>query len=159
MYNLLVGGAAGQGVDTAVNTLEALLKAAGVPYIIENVEGAPLQEPITLCGTMFGLTVGDAELRRHRLFETSFPVTAPTCRHGLKRETIGIYGGHVRNRRRREGSADRGVADFTPDDGRKAMETPWMTLAEMSQAIPPAYAKFLADAALAAGVIGSRQAA
>ncbi len=29
MYNLLVGGAAGQGVDTAVNTLEALLKAAG----------------------------------------------------------------------------------------------------------------------------------
>ena len=54
----------------------AMLLAAGVPYSIENVEGAPLGDSsgclIVLCGTMFGLQVpdGSAVLRRHRLFET-----------------------------------------------------------------------------------------
>lgn len=50
-----------------------MLREAGVPYIIENVEGAPLIDPVVLCGTMFpGLRV-----LRHRLFECSFPVQAP----------------------------------------------------------------------------------
>ncbi|MCB1466614.1 MAG: DNA cytosine methyltransferase [Rhizobiaceae bacterium] len=122
----------------------ALLQKAGVPYIIENVEGAPLIDPVTLCGTMFGLGIPEAELHRHRIFETSFPVLTPECDHGLKPSVIGIYGGHVRNRQRREGSSNRGVADFTPDQGRQAMGTPWMNLKEMSQAIPPAYSQFLA---------------
>ena len=34
-----------------------LLRRAGVPYIIENVPGAPLEDPIMLCGSMFGLDV------------------------------------------------------------------------------------------------------
>ena len=48
--------------------------------MIENVEGAPLNDPAILCGTMFeGLRV-----LRHRLFETSFPVlTPPHRRHPL----------------------------------------------------------------------------
>jgi hypothetical protein len=49
----------------------ALLREAGVPYVIENVPGAPLENPITLCGSMFGLDV-----KRHRIFECSFPVVA-----------------------------------------------------------------------------------
>lgn len=45
-----------------------LLHQADVPYVIENVEGAPLHDPIVFCGTMFpGLRV-----LRHRLFETTF---------------------------------------------------------------------------------------
>jgi hypothetical protein len=38
-------------------------------YIIENVEGAPLRDPVALCGALFpGLRT-----LRHRLFEASFP--------------------------------------------------------------------------------------
>lgn len=141
----------------------AMLRAAGVPYIIENVVGAPLEDPILLCGTMFGLGVGDAELRRHRIFETNFPVLAPKCQHGIRPDVLGVYGGHIRNRRRvrtigvyGEGCRDsrrkfdKGVADFSIDEGREAMGIDWMTIAEMSQAIPPAYSEFLARAALRA---------
>lgn len=135
----------------------AMLAASGRPYIIENVVGAPLLDPVMLCGSMFGLGVEDAELRRHRLFEASFSLSAPACRHG-ERDTIGIYGGHVRNRRRcrsfgiyGEGCRDsrrkfdKGVADFSIDQGRAAMEIDWMTVAELSQAIPPAYTRFLGE--------------
>ncbi len=54
----------------------ARLEKSGIPYAIENVEGAPLGDSgylIRLCGTSFGLATKDwrAELRRHRLFETT----------------------------------------------------------------------------------------
>jgi DNA (cytosine-5)-methyltransferase 1 len=136
------------------------LKASGIPYVIENVVGAPLIDPFMLCGTMFGLGVEDADLRRHRIFESSFPILAPKCQHG-SRATIGIYGGHARNRTRArtigvygEGARDsrrkfdKGVPDFTADQAREAMGIDWMTLAELSQAIPPAYSEFIGRAAL-----------
>ena len=71
----------------------ASLIAAGVPYSIENVEGAPLGGFLTmLCGTMFGLQTPDgrAEIRRHRLFETSWPIALrPACQHGyVARESL-----------------------------------------------------------------------
>ena len=126
----------------------ALLKTSGVTYVIENVVGAPLDSNLTLCGTMFGLGAAGADLRRHRNFETNFPITQPECQH-RKVPTIGMYGGHVRNRKRREGSHARGVADFTNEQGREAMGIDWMTLVEMSEAIPPAYAEYIGRAALA----------
>lgn len=132
----------------------ALLKSAGVPYVIENVPGAPLENAVVLCGTMFGCGSDDAELRRHRQFEASFPIHPPSCRHGLRTSTIGVYGGHVRNRKRREGSHARGVADFPIEAGRQAMGIDWMTLLEMSESIPPAYAEFVGLAARAAMVRG-----
>lgn len=50
----------------------ALLEASGVPWVMENVPGAPLRSIIMLCGTMFDLmTPCRAELRRHRYFECS----------------------------------------------------------------------------------------
>lgn len=43
------------------------------PYCIENVVGAPLINPILLCGSMFpGLRV-----YRHRLFESNFKIVPP----------------------------------------------------------------------------------
>lgn len=138
----------------------ARLKASGIPYVIENVVGAPLIDPFMLCGTMFGLGVENADLQRHRIFETSFFMWGvPECQHGA-RATIGVYGGHVRNRKRRtigiygEGARDsrrkfdKGVPDFTADQGREAMGIDWMTLAELSQAIPPAYSEFIGRAAI-----------
>ena len=54
-----------------------LLLVCGSPWIMENVEGAPIKSPVRLCGSSFGLDV-----RRHRLFETSFPVAmVPPCAH------------------------------------------------------------------------------
>ncbi len=52
-----------------VGPIRAALQTIGLPYVIENVPGAPLVNPIKLCGTMFDLRV-----LRHRLFETE-PVT------------------------------------------------------------------------------------
>lgn len=126
----------------------ALLESIGKPYVIENVPGAPFQNGVVLCGTMFGLGTERAELRRHRLFESNMMLLAPTCQHGRRSETIGVYGGHVRHRRRvADGhngwKYERGLPDFSAEDGRRAMGIGWMTLAELSQAIPPAYTEYI----------------
>jgi DNA (cytosine-5)-methyltransferase 1 len=128
----------------------AMLRASGKPYVIENVVGAPLLDPTLLCGSMFGLGIPGAELRRHRLFETSFALPELQCSHDKAKRVIGLYGGHVRNRRRRAGSQNRGVADFTVEDGFAAMGIDWpMTLTELSQSIPPAFTEHIGAVALA----------
>jgi DNA (cytosine-5)-methyltransferase 1 len=134
----------------------AMLLASGLPYVMENVVGARLINPVRLCGTMFGLGADGAELQRHRDFEANFPISQPQCLHSGG-DVLGLYGGHVRNRRRREGSSDRGVADFTNAQGFEAMgvEVGSMTLGALCQAIPPAYTKFIGDqlaAFIASGV-------
>jgi DNA (cytosine-5)-methyltransferase 1 len=130
------------------------LRRSGVPYVIENVPGAPLIDPIRLCGSSFGLGVdvydGWRQLRRHRLFETSFPMLQPACVH--RTGTIGIYGDHARDRRRKPGVRERGI-DFPNSDriaiGRTAMGMPWAEQwRELSQAIPPAYTRFIGEQAL-----------
>lgn len=140
------------------------LQRSGIPYVIENVPGAPLHHPILLCGTMFGLGCEDAELQRHRWFECSFPALFPECRHGSRAATLGVYGGHLRNRKRTIGvygegvpdsvrKFDRGVADFNVKQGREAMGIDWMTLAELCQAIPPAYSQFIGEQVIAARIL------
>lgn len=129
--------------------MRARLVESGVPWVMENVPGAPLQNPVRLCGTAFnlGVTVYDGwrELRRHRLFETSFPCAPVTCSH--KGATVGIYGDHARDRRRKSGVRERGV-DFPDCDpiaiGRTALGIDWMNWKELSQSIPPAYSEYIA---------------
>ena len=68
--------ARGKHLDLIPQT-RALLVASGRPYIIENVPSAPLNRPIKLCGTMFGLGVF-----RHRMFESNVAIRAPCeCDH------------------------------------------------------------------------------
>lgn len=139
-----------------------LLKLAGVPYVIENVTGAPLIKPVMLCGSMFGLrTKHGSQLRRHRLFECTFPVAELRCNHNGGGQhpgrqyhkdadgnlitphkqypaTIGVYGNSG-------GSSNRdGIQMFGTQDRRDAMGIQWMTGKELSQAIPPAYAEYIA---------------
>jgi len=116
-----------------------LLQKAELPYVIENVEGAPVERPIILCGSMFGLRTNGAELRRHRLFESSaLFVLVPPCNHGREDRVIGVYGGHGRDRRRKVNGQD-----FPTTARREAMGIDWMTGTELSQAIPPAYTEYI----------------
>jgi DNA (cytosine-5)-methyltransferase 1 len=122
-----------------VEPTRRLLLGAGKPFIIENVEGAPLINPIKLCGTMFALKTKGAELRRHRLFELNWPLLlVPNCNHGQEPRVIGVYGGHGRDRRRTVNTQD-----FPTSARREAMGIGWMTGAELSQAIPPAYTEWI----------------
>lgn len=146
-----------------VGPTRTLLQSFGIPYVIENVPGAPMQNYITLCGSMFGLHTGDAELRRHRLFEIQpMPLMVPQCNHGWRQRVIGVYGGHGRDRRRTRpatvgvyGSAGgRSVRDgtqqFSTSERREAMGIDWMTGDELSQAIPPAYTEWIGRHLMAA---------
>ena len=196
------------------------LRATGKPFVIENVPGAPLLEPAMLCGTMFGLqTDCGAQLRRHRLFETNWPLRVDLkcahyksarpatisvhghsggsswrdstqhrtiCVNGTGNTTsggmvIGVYGERPHNeqgahQRRvisvhgnsaRERSACKrtiSITGSTPQTNvernvvrecfpvsaaRTAMGIEWMTMAELSQAIPPAYTFYIGQQLIA----------
>lgn len=125
---------------------------ADVPWCIENVEEAAwaMHNPVTLCGSMFGLGAQGCRTQRHRLFETNFPLAQPPCSHD-ERPVIGVYGGHARKRAAKAGG--RGTRDVWAGGHKaaasEAMGIDWMTLNEMSEAIPPAYAEYVGRAAIA----------
>jgi DNA polymerase I-like protein with 3'-5' exonuclease and polymerase domains len=131
--------------DPVAPTRELLI-ASGKPYVIENVPGAPLINPVTLCGSMFGLGAGGWRLERRRLFEASFLLTAPPCQKD-DRPVVGLYGGHFRDRRRGKGENHRSGSNVPSELGYRAMGIPFgsMTTAEISDAIPPAYSKHIAE--------------
>lgn len=115
-----------------VELIRERLIASGAPWCIENVVGAPLRNPIELCGAMFGLQV-----YRHRRFETSFPIVAPS--HPLHYAPLAKMG-----RRVRDGEFMHVVGNFSGvDQARKAMGIDWMTRDELREAIPPDYAEFV----------------
>jgi hypothetical protein len=62
---------------------------------------------------------------------------------------LGVYGGHVRDRRRPTGKNHVSGSNLPISVGREAMQIDWMTGAEISEAIPPAYARYVAEAFLA----------
>lgn len=102
------------------------------PWVIENVVGAPLQNPALLCGTMFGLRV-----YRHRLFETSWPL--PFTLHPAHHRQQVKMGRPVQ-----EGDVIQPVGNFSGAEyARRAMDTPWMTQQDMREAIPPAYTEWI----------------
>lgn len=125
-----------------IDPIREMLVRSGRYYIIENVEGAPLINPIVLCGTMFkGLRV-----IRHRLFETNFPVLVPPHgRHPLC---------HTFDKRKAHFGKTDEMRDFVSVNGggncsvaaaRDAMGIDWMTKNELNEAIPPAYTQFIGE--------------
>lgn len=123
-----------------------MLRASGVPWIMENVMSAPMVQAARLCGTSLGLGAlcGDGVFRpmpRHRLFEASFAMLVPPCGcEGI--EALGVYG-HAGGQANRT-SADRRGYQSNRDERREAMRINWMSVSAMAQAVPPAYAEFLA---------------
>lgn len=125
-----------------------LLIAAGRPYVIENVPGSPIRASVMLCGSQFGLGTEDAELRRHRYFETNWTVgLVPPCSHGwLTRKTITVVGhahGHLNDLRQRTIGVY--CQDFSTEDRKRAMGIDWMNGRELSQAVPPAYTEYIGE--------------
>lgn len=121
-----------------IPAVRAMLRASGVPYAIENVVGAPLENPAILCGLAFGLNV-----KRHRLIETSFFMLVPPC-PSHDQDYFVIFGHEVRSRRTGHGAGRKNKIA----EGRAAMGIDWMTRGELSESIPPAYGEFVGRAAL-----------
>lgn len=137
-----------------------LLDATGLPYVIENVPGAHLHDPVILCGSMFDLGV-----RRHREFELGrWKSEQPACRHAeqdaaspmyqVKRyhsgkpvitpsPVIGVYG------------RGQGLGKGEVEMWKRAMGINWMIRDELSQAIPPAYTAHLGRQLLAHLAVGA----
>jgi DNA (cytosine-5)-methyltransferase 1 len=114
-----------------VPELREWLLSLGKPYVIENVEGAPLIKPIVLCGSMFGLGV-----YRHRLFECSLPVRAPA--HPPHRGKVAPLGYAV------EGQRMTVAGHFINlPYASKCMGIDWMNREELAEAIPPAYTEYI----------------
>lgn len=147
---------AGKDHPMLIEPVRELLMKSGKPYVIENVEGAPLETPLILCGSTFGLGAwcNDGkyhQLRRHRLFECSFFFLVHPCRHVGK--PVGVYGNGGGNKARVEAGLVNGMTG-TASERKAAMGIDWMSRAELSQAIPPAYTEFIGRQLLSA--IGGR---
>lgn len=132
-----------ESYDDLVEPTRRLLTTAGRPYIIENVVGAPLIDPVQLCGSSFGLP-----LRRHRLFESSIVLLVPPCAHKQLPKVWPTSLGSPAFRR--VGQLTRYVGVYGSTHGRgeharwkAAMGIDWMARRELTQAIPPVYTELL----------------
>ena len=114
-------------VDLIPQTRAALIES-GVPYVIENVPGAPLINPVQMCGSYFGLKV-----RRHRLFESNLKLIGSGCKHKEQGKPVGIYGSM------RDEIPKGGHTAKTIEEAREAMGIDWMIWGELVEAIPPRY--------------------
>jgi len=125
-------------VDLIPATRAALI-ATGLPYVIENVEGAAktMDDPVRLCGSSFGLDV-----RRHRYFETNWGMVGVDCNHAA--QTPRFRSLNIAQHRAGKLASVVGVHGHLNYPGEfeircNAMGIHWMTVAELSQAIPPAF--------------------
>ncbi len=125
-----------------IEPVRKMFVQSGLPYVIENVEGAPLLNPTMLCGTMF------RELRvlRHRLFETNFLIIVPP--HGKHPKV------HTFDKRKSHYGKTDEWKDFVQVTGggncsvaaaKAAMGIDWMNKGELNEAIPPAYTQFIGE--------------
>jgi len=134
------GHGVGDNYPDLIDQMRQKLLAWGGPFVLENVLGAPLRQDLMLCGSMFGLDV-----RRHRLFECHnfggpvFP--QPECRHDLQLPRFPP----ATNRTNLRKTVEVGVWRIPLETQQKAMGINWMTLKELSQAIPPAYSAYIAS--------------
>lgn len=130
-----------------VTPIRERLIESGTPYIIENVLGAPLRNPIMLCGSMFGLGVV-----RHRLFECSFPIEKPeypkhrgslvTGEYVTVAGNLGVPAWTMKERERR-GLPRHMPGDMSLKHWQTAMGIDWMSVGNLTQTIPPAYFHWL----------------
>lgn len=123
-----------------IDPVRKILVDSGKPWVIENVEGSPLINPVILCGTMFpGLRV-----LRHRLFEASFTITPPPHKKHPKVHTFDKRKSHFgKTDEWRDFVQVTGGGNCTLAAARDAMGISWMSKGEINEAIPPAYTELV----------------
>jgi DNA (cytosine-5)-methyltransferase 1 len=131
-----------------IGDTRALLKLTGLPWVLENVVGSELVNPVRLCGSAFGLPI-----RRHRLFESNVSLMVPPCAHGV--ESGQKYWNGDRSVRNGDGTRSYTghgrlssvVQIYGHSGGRDewpaALGIDWMTDEEMVEAIPPVYTELI----------------
>ena len=127
--------------DLIAQTRDLLIKS-GKPYIIENVSGAPLINPIKLSGTQFK----NLYTQRQRLFESNVALKEPDELPTKKKTPPAGWG-----------FGDDGFISICGSGGVQGMNSKqiplywgfalggidWMTRDELAEAIPPAYTEFV----------------
>ena len=151
----------GKHPDLLAPTRTALIES-GLPYVIENVEGATLRDPLTLCGSEFNLRAFDVDglplaLRRHRLFESNVWLMGPG---GCIHDTTQIAGSYTAGRHRTPAQRDDPTrrGGYTPALRVRAalLGIDWhMNEHELAQAIPPAYTEWIGSQLIAQLVVAA----
>jgi len=129
-----------------IGPVRELFRATGLPYVIENVPRAPLIDPAIMCGSSLPAVMDhdgtELFLRRHRHFETNFPLESSPCWCKLRKEkgykVGGVYGGGRRNRWEAQNVRHGGYCPSF-DVQCQLMDIDWMTQKELNQALPPDY--------------------
>jgi len=129
-----------------IDPVRDLLIQSRLPWVIENVVGAPIptqstldgRHGVELCGSMFSLRV-----YRHRLFETSFGISAPrSCDHRI-----------LAMNPHNQAGRDRIYEEFGKQNPEPIwcaeMGVPWMTKEEGREAIPPVFTEYIGHQLLA----------
>lgn len=124
-----------------ISPTRKMLQEFHVPWMIENVQGAPLRKDLMLCGEMFGLDV-----IRHRIFELGNVSEIPQPLHPRHR-------GRVRGRRHGVYYDGPYIAAYGKGRGKgdiieinAAMGTDWIVDRRYAvEAIPPAYTEYIGN--------------
>jgi DNA (cytosine-5)-methyltransferase 1 len=121
---------------------ETIAMLDGYPHVIENLTSSPMRGDVELCGSMFGLDV-----RRHRWFQASFPMMSPPCNHKFWTERK--YKSST-GRKNKRFTIEIGAWDEPIELQRQVMGMDWpVNVREISEAIPPAYSRFIGEQFLA----------
>lgn len=128
------GAGVGASYPDLIEPVRERLEASGIPWVMENVARSPVRPHVHLCGSSFGLDV-----QRHRWFETTVPMMSPPCVHGIWKPRFPSATNRANLRR----TVEIGVYRIPLAVQRAAMGIDWMTLDELTLALPPAYTEFI----------------
>ena len=128
------GGGVGDGYPDLIAPVRERLEASGIPWVMENVARSPVRPLVHLCGSSFGLDV-----QRHRWFETNVPMMSLPCAHGLQKPRFPC----ATNRKNLRRTVEIGVWRIPLPVQQQAMGIDWMTLGELTEAIPPAHTEYI----------------
>jgi DNA (cytosine-5)-methyltransferase 1 len=140
--------------ERSIPPIREALESTGRPYVLENVTDAgwDMHNPTRLCGCMFNLSTIDTDgirihLKRERLFETNWGLTAPRpCDHAGIEWWAGAYGGARRDKYDAKYVRKGG---YVPPDKATVMALLGvehnMTWNGLFECLPPAYTEYIGN--------------